>query len=213
MALKGEFAWDGSPPDQPVSAQASLMLNHLYQAMLFIGEPTTASGSVPANSYWTGLLIDEYATRVIFNSPGCYVKDVTYGTESALNAPLRLGSAPNGAGVKVILARDGGGAAFSVSQDSKPAPFATVHLFPADVRNEAELQSRVTTCVADQNGACQTGSNLAPGKYLAIALPTAMEPTQESVGRLWRLKDKAVETSIAAGKTAQVTLERADWGK
>ena len=86
---------------------------------------------------------------------------------------------------------------------------ARVYLFPADIRDEAELQARLFSGSPDQSGNYQTGLALAPGKYFAIALRTAVDATPESVGKLWRGRTKAKEVEIAAGQTAQVSLEPA----
>jgi hypothetical protein len=147
--------------------------------------------------------------RPFIDSTGVYVKDVTYGGLSVLHTPLRLGSAIGDAGVKVIVARDGGGAAATVTEDNKPVGSARVYIFPAETRTEAELQEQLVSGTVDQNGNYQTGLLLAPGKYCAIALRRPVDPTPESLGKLLRARIKAKEVEIAAGQTAQVNLEPA----
>jgi hypothetical protein len=208
LTLNGEFVWDGAAPVAPLDATAMFSISHLYRAP-YRGEELAARGTVPSEFTLHGVALDEYSVRAAMNSPGVYVKDVTYGGNSVRYTPLRLGSAMGDASVKVILARDGGGAAVQVTENSKPVGDVRVYLFPADIASEAELQARLFSGSPDQNGAYQTGLALAPGKYLAIALRSPMDATPESVGKLWRGRAKAKEVEIAAGQTAQVSLEPA----
>jgi len=206
MTLKGEFAWDGAAPEKPLEASATLSLSHLYSAP-YMGEQLSARGDVPSEFTLKDVPLDEYAVRPFINSPGVYVKDVTYGGLSVLHTPLRLGSAIGDAGVKVTLARDGGGAAVTVTEDNKPVGDAHAYIFPADAQTEAELQERIVSGSLDQNGNYQTGLLLAPGKYYAIALRKPVDPSPESIGKLLRARIKAKEVEIAAGQATQVNLE------
>jgi hypothetical protein len=209
VALNGEFVWDGPAPLVPSDVTASFSIAHLYRSQ-YRGEELSARGVVPSDFTLHSVAMDDYSVRAfMINLPGVYVKDVTYGGNSVRYTPLRLGSAMGDAGVKVILARDAGGAAVQVIEDSKPVGDARVYLFPADIATEGEMQARLFSGSPDQNGNFQTGLALSPGKYLAIALRTPIEATPESVGKLWRSRAKATEVEIAAGQTAQLTLEPA----
>jgi hypothetical protein len=215
VTLNGEFVWDGPAPEEPSTARANFWIQHLYNGQ-YRGENLSAQGAVPSEFTLKNVGLDEYAVTVSMRAPGVYVKDVTYGGNSVMYAPLGVGSAMGDASVKVILARDGGGAAVQVTEDGKPVGDAWVYFFPADVRSEAELQARLISGSTDQSGNYQTeygnyerGLKLAPGKYFAIALRTPVDATPESVGKLWRGRTKAKEVEIAAGQTAQVNLELA----
>jgi hypothetical protein len=204
--LNGEFVWDGPAPAADSGATANFGLDRLYGWRMG-GENLEARGDVPSEFTVKSVPADEYVVRVSVRAPGMYVKDVTYGGNSVMYSPLKMGSAIGDASVKVIVARDAGGAAALVTEEDKPVGDAQVYFFPQDVRNEAELQARIASGATDQNGNYQTGVKLAPGKYYAIAAMTKTDATPESVGKLWRARTKAKEVDIAAGQTAQVSLE------
>ena len=209
VTLNGEFVWDGPAPDPPPAATVNFSIEHLYRTQ-YRGEQLSARGTAPGEFTLHNVALDDYGVRAtMMNAPGVYVKDVTYGGNSVLHAPFRMGSAMGDAGIKVILARDAGGAAFQVTEDNQPVGDARVYLFPADIRTEGELQARIFSGSPDQNGNYQTGSVLAPGKYFAIALRTPVDATPEAVGKLWQARAKAKEVQIAAGQIAQATLQPA----
>jgi hypothetical protein len=208
ITLKGEVVWDGPAPEQPLDASATFSINHLYRAQ-YSGEELSTQAAVPGEFTLHGVEMDEYAVRTRVNAAGVYIKDIVYGGNSVHYTPLRLGSAMGDAGVKVIVARDAGGVAFQVTADGKPVGDGRVYLFPADIRDEAELQARMSGGYIDQNGSYQTGLTLPPGKYYAIALTERLDPTPECMSKLWQARTRAKEVEITAGQTAQVSLEPA----
>ena len=68
----------------------------------------TATSSVPGQFSFPGLVLDEYSMQTRGLPDGLYVKDLTYGGQSVLGKALRVGSAIGDAGLRVVVARDGG---------------------------------------------------------------------------------------------------------
>ena len=52
-----------------------------------------------------------------------------------------------------------------------------------------------------------TSTTLAPGKYYAVATEDSYDATVESIGKLWRSRNRFTEVDVAPGGAALVTLE------
>jgi hypothetical protein len=200
--------WDGTPPDEPVTAKVSISLDSLNR-MRFMGEQTEAKSSIPGEFSFPSLLMGEYGVWAgSVSLPGVYVKDILYGGRSVRHKPLRLGSAIAGSGLRIVLGRDGGSFSVRVAdKDGNPIPDSFVLIMPADVYSEAELAAALVSGQTDQEGR-YSSHTLAPGKYYVLASSTEIDPTPESINKLWRARlTKAKEVELSSGKMAQVTLE------
>lgn len=104
------------------------------------------------------------------NSPGLYIKDVTYNDRSVMYEPLRSGSAPPSAGLKVIVAQDGGTLSATVlDKDGSPVPDRNIVLMPGDRASEGMVQARMVTGQTDQTG-LYTSRTLPPAGAAAVKL-------------------------------------------
>jgi Carboxypeptidase regulatory-like domain len=208
VPLSGEVVWDGTPPDERVTAKVSISLDPLNR-MRFMGEQTDAKSSIPGEFSFPSLLMGEYGVWAGAASlPGVYVKDILYGGRSVRNKPLRLGSAIAGAELRVVLGRDGGSFSVRVAdKDGNSIPDSFVLIMPADVYSESELAAALVSGRTDQDG-LYSSYTLAPGKYYALASSAEIDRTPESINKLWRARlTKAKEVELSSGKMAQVTLE------
>lgn len=206
LPLEGEVAWDGAPPETPVNARVSIILDPLSRNPQ-PSEKTNARSGIPGTFSYPGLVMADYGIRTLLNAPGLYVKDVTYGSNSVLNEPLRLGNAMQGAGLRVTVARDGATITARVAdKDGNPLPAISVLLMPTDVKSEAILQKVLVMGETDQLG-IYTSHTLAPGKYYAAATAESLDATTESIGKLWRSRIRFKEVELTPGGSAQVTLE------
>ncbi|MBZ5625622.1 MAG: hypothetical protein LAQ69_44050, partial [Acidobacteriia bacterium] len=153
LPLEGEVVWDGTPPEQPVTTKVSVSLQPLSRNPITNAERPNARPDIPGTFSFPSLVMADYGVRTLLNAPGLYVKDVTYAGNSVLHEPLRLGSAIQGAGLRVVVARDGATIGARVTdKDGNPVPAIAVLVMPADVRSEAILQSVLVTGETDQTG-------------------------------------------------------------
>jgi hypothetical protein len=206
LPLDGEVVWDGAAPETPVTTQVSVIPQPLSRSPLN-GERPSARSDIPGTFSFPSLVMADYGVRTLLTAPGLYVKDVTYAGNSVLHEPLRLGSAISGAGMRVIVARDGATLGARVTdKDGNPVPAIAVLLMPADVRSEAILQRFLVTGETDQSGQ-YTSHTLPPGKYYVAAISEPFNATTESIDRLWRSRIRFKEVELAPSGSAQVSLE------
>jgi hypothetical protein len=204
--LDGEVAWDGEPPATPETGKVSVSLAPLYRTS-FANERGGARPDIPGTFTIDGVFPDDYSVRAILNAPGIYVKDVTYAGRGVLYEPLRMGTAMSGAGLRVAVAHDGATLSIQVTgKDGNPGSDLRVLVMPAEVPSEAVLASRLVQGQTDQLGQ-YTSQTLAPGKYYVMATEDAVDPTPESMGRLWRARDRFQEVELPPSGTARVKLE------
>jgi hypothetical protein len=205
--LQGEVAWDVDPPAAPVTNKVSLALYPLFRPN-FQGENAFARAEIPARFTIEGAFPeDTYAVHAFFYAPGLYVKDVTFSGNSVMYAPFRPGTAMGGAGFRVIMAHDGGTLSVQVNdKDGNPAADLQVIMIPADTRSEGELAARLVKGQTDQLGQYTT-QTLPPGKYYVVATEETVYPTPESIGRLWRSRNRYQEVDLPAAGSAQLRLE------
>jgi hypothetical protein len=205
LRVSGRVEWDGEPPKNPVTATFTLSLSPLTRAP-FQGETISARCPVPGEFSFPGLFLDDFSVRSIINSPGVYVKDLTFAGHSILHQPLRLGSAMGGSELRVVLAHDGSTLGVRVTdRDNNPVTDAHIVILPAEIRSEAHVPTVMFTGQTDQDGSF-TAQNLRPGKYLVLALPAPVDSTTETIGKLWRSRNKAKEADLAPNGSAQVTV-------
>lgn len=203
--VAGEVVWDGPAPPMPLDAKLSISLDPLRRSPVANDRPS-ARVDIPGTFTLEGLLPSEYAVRVFVTAPGVYIKDVTYGGDSVLCAPLRAGSAAADLGLRVVLARDGATlSARTADKDGNPLPDMRVILMPAEVSSPGMLQAALVTGQTDQTGQYRSRP-IKPGKYLVIATDGRIDATPESIDNLWRSRNRFQEVELAPGGTAQVTL-------
>jgi hypothetical protein len=207
LPVDGEVVWEGTPPEQPVTTRVSVSLEPLSRNGLTNGERPYARLNIPGTFSFPSLAMADYGVRTLVNAPGLYVKDVTYGGHSVLHEPLRLGSAIPGAGLRVIMARDGATLVTRVTdKEGNPVPAIPVLVMPADVSSEAILQRFLVTGETDQSGQ-YTSHTLPPGKYFVAAISEPFNASTESIDRLWRARLQFKEVELAPSGASQVSLE------
>lgn len=125
---------------------------------------------------------------------------------SILHEPLRVGSALGNAGLRIVVARDGGFISAKVAdKDGNPVPNSYVLTLPQGATTEALLAAQLISGQTDQNGV-YSSDMLAPGKYLVLASTAPVDMTPESISKLWRARSHAQEVEVSANGTAQVNL-------
>jgi protocatechuate 3,4-dioxygenase beta subunit len=201
-SLEGEVVWDADPPATPVTNKVFLSVVPLFRTGYLGGRY-----DVPGTFTVDGVFPDEYAVQARFNAPGAYVKDVTFSDRSVRYEPLRPAAAMNGSGLRVAMAHDGGTIAVQVSdKDGNPAADLFVLTIPAEVRSEAEVAARIEEGETDQAGQYTTPT-LAPGKYYVVAIDKPVDRSPETIGRLWRARNRYQEVDLQANGSAQVKIE------
>ena len=202
IPLAGEVVWDGQPPATPPEEKLSVMLQAVSRT-----ERGSFESTVPGTfSVEGGLLMDEFGVRVNRVPSGTYVKDISYGGHSILNLSLRLGSTMGDAGLRVVLARDGGTASTRVSdKDGNPVPDCSIVLIPGSAGNEAILAASLTTGKTGLRGTW-TSAPLAPGKYYVLATNDPIDQSPETIAKLWRARTAAQEIEVTPNGAATVIL-------
>jgi len=206
MDLDGEIVLEGTPQKDPIKASLSLFPQALLRASY--GEHIGGSYAIPGTFSWKNMLLDDYTLRATLNSPGLYVKDITYADRSVLYEPLRLGSAPGNAGLKLIVAQDGATLNVQITdKDGNPVPDSKVILMPAEVASEGILSARLVTGQTDQAGQ-YTSPTVSPGKYYVAASEESFNATEESIGKLWRSRNRFTEVVLPPNGKTQLKLEQ-----
>jgi hypothetical protein len=209
LLVPGEVAWDGIPPEQPVSASLGISLRPMTRAP-WQGESTSIKSSIPGQFSFEGVLVDEYSVHINGVPADSYVTDVTYAGRSILYEPLPVGTAVGEGALRITLAREGGTIAANVAdKEGKPVPDARVLVMPAAVQSEAALAASMVIGQTDQNGAW-TSTRLAPGKYYVQARPIPPDKSPESIGGLWGNRHQAKEVEIEPKANVQLTLQPKD---
>jgi hypothetical protein len=201
-SLEGEVVWDGDPPATPVTRKLSLSIEPLFRTGYLGGRY-----DVPGTFTVDGVFPEEYVAQARFNAPGVYVKDVTFSDRSVLYEPLRPASAMNGSGLRVVMAHDGGAIAVQVNdKDGNPVADLFVLTMPAEVSSEGELAARIQQGETDQAGQYKTPT-LAPGKYYVVAIDKPVDRSPETIGRLWRSRNRYREVDLPPSGSAQMKIE------
>jgi hypothetical protein len=206
VSLNAEVILDGPQPNVPITVKPSLTLTPLLRTQN-PGEKLRVQPDIPGTLPMTGLLLDDYGVRATINSPGLYVKDVTYAGRSVRFAPLHLGSAAEGSGLQMTIGQDGGTITGSVTdKDGNPIADTLVVVIPADTPNEGALAAQIISGQTDQGGH-YTSRPLAPGKYFVVATEDSYDMTPESIGKLWQSHAHYQEVDLNPLAAAQVTLQ------
>lgn len=202
--LPGEVVLDGPAPKDAITAKISIFPQARFRPSF--GQDAGGRYSIPETFSWRNMLVDDYVLRTILNSPGLYVKDITYADRSVLYESLRLGTAPGNSGLKVIVAQDGATLSVRVaSKDGNPVPDIHVLLMPAEVASEAVLAAKLVRGQTDQMGQ-YTSPAVAPGKYFVVATAESFNDTEESVSKLWRSRNRFTEVVLAPNGKSQIEL-------
>jgi hypothetical protein len=202
IPVPGEIVWDGAPPEKPVEGEVTIQLRSLTRTIY----ESTKCG-VPGQFSFPGLLADEYSVQFRDLPPSLYIKDIAYAGYSILGKPLPAGSAMGGAGLRVIVARDGATVRARVTdKDGNATGNGHVTLLAANAASEVALAAAMHSGQTDQNGIWTSGA-LAPGKYYAFATHHAIDRSPESIGKVWRSRSQAYELDLAPGVSANIILE------
>jgi hypothetical protein len=202
IPVPGEVVFDGPPPEPPLTAKL-----RLAAAAITRTEYGDVQSPIPGEfAFDDGLLMDEYGLDITAVPAGVYIKDVTYGGRSMMYQTLRVGSALGGAGLRVILGRDGGSIGTRVAdKDGTPVADCTVVILPATASNEAEFATALKTGKTDQAGAWSSPT-MPPGKYFALATGETIDRSPETTGKLWKARNRGEEVEIAPSGNASVAL-------
>ena len=202
IPVAGEVVFDGPAPETPVEGKLRLFVQAITRT-----ERGNVQASIPGEfAFEGGLLMDEYGLDITGVPTGLYIKDVTYGDRSVLNQSLRVGSAMGNAGLRVTLGRDGGSIAARVAdKDGTPVADCTVVILPAAAANEAGLAAALKSGKTYQNGTW-AGPTLAPGKYFVLATGETIDRSPETVGKLWKARNRGEAVELAPNGKASVTL-------
>ena len=150
--------------------------------------------------------MDEYGLDITAVPAGIYIKDVSYGDRSMMYQSLRVGSAGGDAGLRVILGRDGGSIGTRVAdKDGNPVADCTVVILPATADNEAAFAAALKTGKTDQAGAWSSPT-LPPGKYFVLATGATIDRSPETIGKLWKARNRGEEVELAPNGKASVVL-------
>ena len=206
LPLAGEVIWDGTPPATPVTDKLSISLRPLLRSY-YGGENNSVHAGIPGTFSFPGVLMDDYTVWPFLHVPGLYVKDVAYNGRSILNEPLRIGSAMGDASLRVTVARDGATINATVAdKDGNPLSDMTVVAIDASVSSEGMLAARLVPGKTDQAGQ-YTRQSLPPGKYYVMASSDSLDVTPESIGKLWRARNRFTEVELTPFGKIQVTLK------
>ena len=207
MELQGEVILDGPAPVEPIKTKVNISINPLLRAGL-PGERPGATAEIPGTFTLSALLPADYGgLRAFIRAPGCYTKDARLGSASVLYDPIHLGEAQSGATLRITIGRDGATLSATVARtNGQPVPDIQVLAFPAEVTSEAMLQATLKTGQTNQLGQYKS-STLPPGKYYVAAVEDSFDATPESIGRLWRARNRFQEIELAPNGTATVQLE------
>jgi hypothetical protein len=204
--LEGEVAWDVDPPATPVTSRVTVSLMPLFRTA-FSTERGAARADIPSTFSVAAVFPDDYAVHTFFYAPGIYVKDVTFSDRSVMYEPLRPAAAMGGAGMRVTMAHDGATLNVQVNdKDGNPGVDLRVLAIPGEVRSEGELAARLVQGQTNQAGQYMS-QTLPPGKYYVVATEDTVDPTPESIGRLWRSRNRFQEVDLPPAGSAQVKLE------
>ncbi len=203
--VPGEVVWEGTPPDPPLTSTLNINPRPMTRAP-YHGEVRLIRAPIPGQFSLDTLFADEYSLQINGVPDSAYIKDVAYGGHSVLREPLRPGTAVGEAALRITLARDGGRINAKVAdKENKPIGDAQVVVMPASVASEGVLAAALVSGQTDQNGAWSTAL-LPPGKYYVIATELPVDKSPESIGKLWRSRNKCEEVELGPGAAAQVTL-------
>jgi protocatechuate 3,4-dioxygenase beta subunit len=212
LLIPVELAWANGPPEKPVAASLGVSLMSMTRSFGAFASTGRAAppaqlkikGNTPGEA---GLLMDDYYVRVVGLTGRLYVKEILYGGENVIYAPLQVGSAPAGTSLRVAVGHDGGVLRVRVAdEDGNPKPDAGVVLWPATAVSDTVLPGLLVTGQADQHGEYVSRA-LMPGKYFAFATASpsgALNP--EFLAKVRSLRSHAREVAVPPNGTAELKL-------
>ncbi len=205
LAIPGEVVWAGKPPDQPITEKLAISVRP-YGRAPFMGETSNTDVSLPGEFRFPRLMAGDYRVDLFRAPSGVYVKDLTYGGVSILNAPLKAGSTIGDVSLRIFVANDGGTVSTKVAdKDGNPVPDANVVVVPFAAPNEGALAESMIQGQTDQTGAWQSRM-VAPGKYYVLATTTRLDKSPETIQKLWQARTTASEVEVAPNGTASVAV-------
>jgi hypothetical protein len=207
VPMEAEVVLDGQVPETPLPTEVRLSLIPLLRTTLEGERPNGASPQIPGKIELPAVITDDYSVRTSINGPGLYLKDVTYSGHSVRYEPLRIGTAPPDAGLRVIVGRDGATLNAQVTnKDGIPVADVRIVALPDAITSEGMLAASMLTGQADQNGK-YTSQSLAPGKYYVAAIDGEINHSSETIARLWRSRSRFTEVDLAPNGSTGVTLQ------
>jgi protocatechuate 3,4-dioxygenase beta subunit len=208
VPVSGEIVWDGAAPGTPNSDGIRILYGQARTNMLVpVGAPIPG-----AFKFRTPIFKDDYVLGVVGLPAGAYLKDITYGGHSIMNALFHPGAAAEPAVVRFVVARDGGRVMVNVADgEGKPVNDADVVAMPAGADSEAALASVLVWGRTDPKGAW-TSEAIPPGKYYLIAGYVPVDRSAESIGKLWRARTKSEAQEIEIGPGAVVSVRLSPTG-
>jgi len=112
-----------------------------------------------------------------------------------------------GDGMRVVMVQDGETLYVLVTEmDGNHGADLRLLVIPADVRSEGVMAARLVQGQTNQMGQ-YTSQTLPPGKYYVMATEESVDPTPESMSRLWRSRNRYQEVELPPAGSAQVKLE------
>ncbi len=208
LAIAGEVLWDGKPADGTTGAKVNVWIRPLTRAPFgseFSSTRNAEAVSVPGQFRLPGLLVDDYRVTVRGVPAGAYLKDIVYGGQSDLHAPMRVGKTM-GSDLRIVLGTDGGTVKVAVAdKDKNPVPDCQIVLFPETASTEVDLADAMVQGGTDQYGGYTT-NHIAPGRYYVLATNGSIDRTPETITKLLQARTHAQEIVLQAGGSAQVTV-------
>lgn len=201
MGISIRADWDGQPPDAPANAELTVSLRNVRRS---VNLTQTIAG---AASNTITLAPDDYHVELMGLPRRCYVKSLTIGGVESVRKPfMSFRSVLNGAGIHLVLAKDGGTITGTVADaDGHPSANIPVYIISKDATSLPELAQSMLSIASDQNGQFSAGT-LTPGNYQVLATESPLLPTPESMARLLQSRSGAQDVEVKPSDTAQVKL-------
>jgi hypothetical protein len=206
VSMAGEVVFEGPEPEKPVEGKLSLSLLPLTRPPYASESGLHVQADIPRSFSFDGLFINEYGFDSVALPGSLYIKSMTYGTQSILYKPLRVGSAMGDAGIRIVMGTDGGQISAKVTDKNGNAiGDSWVHILPDQVVSEAMLAAVFVSGQTDQNGAW-TSKSLAPGKYYVLATTGPVDKSPEDINRLWQARVRAQEVTVTKSPAVAVKI-------
>jgi hypothetical protein len=202
VSLTGEVVWDGDADQNAPPATLNFDLESVTRTVR-----PSAKVTAPGPFVIQNMILDDFSIRVRGIPSGAYLKEMTYGSHDLLLEPLHPGTAIGNAGMRVVLARDGGSVSVrATNHDGAPVGDAQIVILPSKALSEAAVADAMQSGQSDQTGRWTSGT-LPPGKYFILALTAPANRTPESISKLWGSRNKAYELDLGPHGKPQVTVE------
>jgi hypothetical protein len=211
QSLEGEVVWDGPAPAGSASRKLTIALTPTRAGFQGKSQHPLATADIPGSFSLSDVVGESYYVQPSLSGAGVlgglYVKDVTYSGKSVLHESLDVGHATPGAGLRIVVANDGGKIGVRVTdKNGNPVSGAQIVIIPGDIPSAAIMADAMAFGQTYENGTYTAGP-LPPGKYWVMASSETFEPTPESMARLLSFRNRFTEVLLSANGTAQVTLQ------